>query len=65
MREAERFYARALDLVDPDDAIALELRDRRGRALVAGAQLERQQSLSGRGHEAPWIEHRRRFGLST
>jgi class 3 adenylate cyclase/tetratricopeptide (TPR) repeat protein len=35
LREAERFYARALDLTDPDDNSALDLRLRHGRALIA------------------------------
>jgi class 3 adenylate cyclase/tetratricopeptide (TPR) repeat protein len=44
-REAERFYARALDLVDPAEELGLELRLRRSRALLGIGKVQQSVEL--------------------
>jgi tetratricopeptide (TPR) repeat protein len=46
-REAERYYARALDLVDQSEELGLELRLRRSRALLGGGQVQQAVDLVG------------------
>jgi tetratricopeptide (TPR) repeat protein len=44
-REAERYYARALDLIDPAEELGLELRLRRSRALLGIGKVQQSVEL--------------------
>ena len=45
MREADRFYARALELVDEQDEVGFDLRARRGRTLLGLGKVQQAQEL--------------------